>query len=162
MRCSACLWTASALIAVSIGLTACGTEKYVATKPVADAPTTITIDPSVGETFAPPPANAAPAMTAAEAWAAYTQVDTSYSSSAIPSNVSVVLGLLTLPTGPTGPNGTEGYTANNELVYGFSWHNCPASRNPNAPTLPSNPCVEWNFLDASTGKQIDETWQMPS
>jgi hypothetical protein len=29
-------------------------------------------------------------------------------------------------------------------------------------TLPANPCVEWNFLDANSGSQIDGTWKMPN
>lgn len=119
----------------------------------------ITIDPNVGETFTPAPPSAAPALTAEQAWAAYTKVDTSYRNPAIPVNVTAHLGFLTLPVGPVGPGGSEVYTAHQELVYGYSWHNCPASRNPNVQTLPPNPCIEWNFLDANTGHQIDETWQ---
>lgn len=119
----------------------------------------ITIDPNVGETFTPAPPSADPALTAGQAWAAYTKVDTSYRNSAIPANVSAHLGFLTLPVGPVGPGGSEVYTAHNELVYGYSWHNCPASRNPKVQELPPNPCIEWNFLNANTGHQIDETWQ---
>ncbi len=137
----------------------CGTAKRVQFAHVSTVASPITIDPTAGEVFAPAPADASPAMTAQQAWAAYTRVDTSYTTSTIPSNVTVEIGLLTLPLGPSGPNGTEAYTANNELVYGFNWHNCPVSRNPKEQTLPANPCIEWNFLDASTGKQIDETWQ---
>ena len=99
-------------------------------------------------------------MTAQQTWKAYTKVDTGYANSEIPSNVTVRLGFLTLPLGPSGPNGSEAYTAHNELAYGFSWHNCPVSRNPKVKKLPPNPCVEWNFLDANTGRQIDDTWQM--
>lgn len=146
----------SALLAAGLLLTACGATRA---RPAADLPRTITIDPHVGETFAPPPADASPRLSAQQAWAAYTKVDTSYTSPEIPSNVSVRLGLLTLPLGPSGPNGAEAYTAHDELVYGFSWHNCPVSRNPRVRKLPPNPCREWNFLDARTAKQIDETWQ---
>jgi hypothetical protein len=137
----------------------CGAPAPVRAHVASAVPATITIDPQVGETFAPAPSSAAPAMTAQQAWAAYTQVNTSYSDSAIPSTVTVQLGLLTLPLGSTGPGGSEAYAAQNELVYGYSWHSCPASRNPNVQTLPPNPCIEWNFLDANTGRQIDETWQ---
>jgi hypothetical protein len=137
----------------------CGTPVPARAYTASAVTATITVDPQVGETFAPAPADAAPALTAQQAWANYTQVDTSYSDSAIPSNVTVQLGLLTLPLGPEGPGGAKAYTAQNQLVYGYSWHNCPASRNPNMQTLPPNPCIEWNFLDASTGRQIDETWQ---
>jgi hypothetical protein len=160
MRRPTSLGIVSVMMVASMTLAGCGTAKFRTATTATDVSTTITIDPSVGETFAPPPADASPALTAAQAWAAYTQVDTSYGSSQIPANVSVELGLLTLPLGPSGANGSENYTADNELVYGFSWHNCPASRNPKAQTLPPNPCVEWNFLDANSGSQIDETWQM--
>jgi hypothetical protein len=70
------------------------------------------------------------------------------SGTTIPSNVTVQLGLLTLPAGPANAdtsglvtsNGTA-YTALNELAYGYSWHSCPMSTLPNA-TLPPNPCIE--------------------
>lgn len=149
------------MLIAGILICGCGTAKRAQSLsgPVSTVASTVTIDPTVEEVFAPAPADASPAMTAQEAWAAYTKVDTSYTTATIPSGVTVQMGLLTLPLGPSGPNGTEAYTANNELVYGFSWHNCPVSRNPKEPTLPANPCIEWNFLDANTGKQIDETWQ---
>src|SRR5215470_8996589 len=54
---------------------------------------TITVEPGIKETFAPPPADAAPAMTAEEAWA---QMD----NRSIPSDTSAQLGLLTVPVGP--------------------------------------------------------------
>jgi hypothetical protein len=151
------------MLTASVLVGGCGTGKGSAKRAqFGHAPTvatTVTIDPTVGEVFAPAPADALPAMTAQQAWAAYTKVDTSYATSAIPSYATFDIGLLTLPLGPTGPNGSEAYTAHNELVYGFSWHSCPVSRNPKVPTLPPNPCIEWNFLDANTGMQIDETWQ---
>jgi hypothetical protein len=136
----------------------CGTLPHAGTAAAVTA--IITIDPAIGETFAPAPAAAKPALTAQQAWAKYTHVDKSYRSAAIPSNVTAHLGLLTLPLGPSGPGGSEAYTAHNELVYGYSWHSCPVSRNPRVKKLPPNPCIEWNFLNASTGRQIEETWQM--
>lgn len=148
---------AAALLTAAVA-TGCGETKSGQIRSAADVARTITIDPDVGEVFAPPPKGAAPAMTAEEAWAAYDKVDAS-AGTAIPSDVSVSLGLLTLPLGPSGPNGTEAYTANNVLAYGFSWHSCPASHNPKVKKLPANPCREWNFLNGNTGKQIDNTWQ---
>jgi hypothetical protein len=125
---------------------------------------TITIDPSVGETFAPPPPSAQPGVTAQAAWAQYAALNGS-NVTTIPASVTVQLGLLTLPTGPAGAPGTsdlptsngESYTALNQLVYGYSWHQCPASTL--TPPPANNPCIEWLFLDASTGQQIDQTWQ---
>jgi len=121
---------------------------------------TITIAPDIGEILAPAPSSAKPALTAQQAWAEYTSHHADYRKATIPSDVTARLGLLTLPIGPTGPGGSETYTARNRLVYGFSWHSCPVSMNPRVRKLPRNPCVQWNFLDASTGHQIDDTWQI--
>jgi len=52
------------------------------------------------------------------------------------------------------------YAALNDVVYGHSWHACPASRNPHMATLPANPCIEWSFLDANSCAQIYDTFQM--
>jgi hypothetical protein len=133
----------------------CGTRPHAHSGSAMTA--TITIDSDIGETFGPAPATAKPALTAQQAWTGRTHV--SHRRPVIPSGVSAHLGLLTLPIGPTGPGGAETYTAHDELVYGFSWHSCPVSRNPKVRRLPRNPCVEWNFVNASTGRQIDETWQ---
>lgn len=117
---------------------------------------TIVIDPQIGETFAPPTAGITPALTAEQAWATY--AEKTGQDPTISGSVTVHLGVLTLPIKPAGATPTE-YTANNELAYGYSWHSCPQSRNPQDTTLPSNPCIQWNFLDANTGQQIDDTWQ---
>ena len=121
---------------------------------------TVTIDPQIGETFSPAPAGARPALTAQQAWARYARLDPRDKNDAMPANVRVRLGLLTLPVGPAGPGGAELYTARNELVYGYSWHSCPMSMSPLMQALPPNPCIQWNFLNADTGRQIDDTWQM--
>lgn len=122
---------------------------------VNDIAATVTIDPSVGETFAPPPPSAAVGMSAQDAWTRYAAQNGS-DATAIPSGVSVQLGQLTLPDGP-GTDGSMRYTANNELAYGYSWHSCPASTL--QPSSDNDPCIEWLFLDANTGQQIDQTWQ---
>jgi hypothetical protein len=116
---------------------------------------TVTIDPTVGETFAPPPPSAVAGMTAQDAWTHYAAQNGS-DATTIPSGVSVQLGQLTLPDGP-GPDGSMRYTANNELAYGYNWHSCPASTL--TPPSDNDPCIEWLFLDANTGQQIDQTWQ---
>lgn len=133
--------------------------------PVSTVTSTITINSQIGMTFAPAPAGAAPALTADQAWAQEAAAEGS-SGTTIPPGVTVQLGLLTLPVGPANAessglvtsNGTA-YTALNQLAYGYSWHSCPMSTLPNA-TLPPNPCIEWEFLDANTGHLIDDTWQM--
>lgn len=113
---------------------------------------TITIDPQVGETFAPAPRSARPRLTARQAWARYTH-DT-----VLPSSINAQLGLLTLPTGP---GGTGPYTAHNELTYGYS--STPSgcvTMNPRVIFPPSARCIMWQFLDANTGREIDSTWQI--
>jgi hypothetical protein len=76
--------------------------------------------------------------------------------------------MLTVPVDPadvpgasklTNKNGIA-YTVLSRLAHGYSWQRCPASTNPFVQTLPANPCIEWNFVDANTGKQIIETYQM--
>lgn len=122
---------------------------------------TITIDPQVGMTFAPAPQGVKPALTAAEAWAKYARLNGDRNT-AIPSNVTVTLGLLTLPIGPTGPNYSEAYTAHNELAYGYSSPSAGSgcvTLNPRLRPPPYARCIQWDFLDANTGKQIVSTWQ---
>jgi hypothetical protein len=119
---------------------------------------TITIDPAINETFAPPPANAAPGITAQQAWAQWENAGGSTNTS-IPSNTTVQLGLLTLPVGPDcGAECENGnivqngmvYSALNQLAYGYSSSVCPAGS-----SLPAVQCTRWIFLDANTGKMID-------
>jgi|SRR5262245_6814338 len=122
---------------------------------------TITIDPNVHETFAPPPSTATPAMTPLQAFSQWEQQDSGPRVAAIPANVAVHLGLLTFPVGPDCgvqchhgniiSNGMA-YHALNELAYGYSSSNCkPGS------TRPASRCRSWMFLDASTGQLIDWT-----
>ena len=91
--------------AVVIAVAGCGTTRAddlqrsaPAAAGAAPAWRTITIDPQVGETFAPAPASAAPKLTAQQAWARYARQNGS-DHTAIPSFVHVRLGLLTLPVG---------------------------------------------------------------
>ncbi len=125
-------------------------------------PATITIDPDVGETFAPPPGNAAPSLTAAQAYTRWRQ-QVGGDGTAIPGDATVQLGLLTLPVGPdcgaecsklTIKNGIA-YTALNELVYGYA---TPCS--PEAAASADVSCLDWTFLAAGTGKEIDKTIHM--
>jgi hypothetical protein len=127
--------------------------------------TTITVDPAVNETFAPPAsASPAPAMTATQAFLKWMQ-DTGQAQTTIPSNISAQLGLLTLPTGPDCGSECQGliiqngmaYQALNQLAYGYSWSVCPASS-----TLPDVNCLRWIFLDANTGHMIDGVLNLPA
>ena len=63
---------------------------------------TITIDSRIGEKFAPPPSFVTPALDPETAWAAYAKLNGS-SVTTVPNDVTVELGLLTLPVGPVGP-----------------------------------------------------------
>jgi hypothetical protein len=131
-------------------------------------PAIITIDSQIGITFGPAPETAAPKLTALQAFKRYERVGEITQLPSIPANVTVKLGLLTVPVGPADAPGAStltkkngiAYTVLNHLAYGYSWHRCPASGNPFVHTLPANPCIDWNFVDANTGKQIIETYQM--
>jgi hypothetical protein len=128
--------------------------------------TTITIDRSLHETFAPPPSTAAPAMNPMQALSQWEQQSGGPEVTAIPVGVTVHLGLLTFPIGPDcGAECHHGsiiirdgmaYHALNELAYGYSSSNCkPGS------TRPASRCLNWTFLDASTGQLIDMTINIP-
>src|SRR5215467_9185069 len=95
--------------------------------------TTIVIDRSIHETFAPPPSSAAPAMTPLQAYSQWEQEAGGRKVTAIPATVRVQLGLLTFPVGPDcGAECHHGniirdgmaYHALNELEYGYSSSNC--------------------------------------
>jgi hypothetical protein len=133
----------------------------------ATVPVTVAINPGIGETFAPAPRSAAPALTAQQAWQRYAEQAGS-SHTTIPSFVTARLGLFTMDASPPGDPQIAGlptsngkfYTPHNELSYGYSWHSCPPvlgvlkSRTP-----PPNPCRAWLFLDANTGHMVVQTWQ---
>jgi len=125
--------------------------------PVASTITLVNSNPP--ETFAPPHAAAAPALTAQQA--ANTYLGTlGHSPVAIPSDVSVSLGSLTIPVGPdcgtecengnTVSNGIA-YSALDELAYGYAVTTCPQGS-----SLPADQCTKWLFLDANNGKLIIE------
>jgi hypothetical protein len=140
--------------------------------PPSPPPGAIVIDPSVGDTFAPAPADAAPALTAAQAWTQYAQVNGD--SATIPSDLTVQLGLVSVPVGPAEPDEPDeaslatsngiAYSALNELAYGYSWPrgSCPMSRNPKVPGPIGKSCTDWTFVDANTGQLIEATSQVLS
>jgi hypothetical protein len=136
---------------------------------------TVTIDPQIGM-FAPAPSGVSPKLTALQAFKRYERVGEVRQVPSVPANVTAKLGLLTVPVGPADAPGASkltkengiAYTALNQLAYGYSWHRCPAFSEPASSVAPSptasstaNPCIEWNFVDANTGKQIIETFQVP-
>jgi hypothetical protein len=123
---------------------------------------TITVNSVV--TFAPPPADAAPAMTAEQAWALW-ENNAGNTNTSIAPDTTVQLGLLSVLVGPDcGAECENGnivqdgmvYSAANQLAYGYSWSTCSAGSN-----LPANQCTSRIFLDASTGKMIIwVSWQI--
>ena len=117
---------------------------------------TITIDPQVGETFAPAPASARPRLTAQLAWARYMRQLGYPHRTALPSVIRVRLGLLTLPTGP---GGTGPYTARDYLTYGYSTPSACVTMNPRVLLPRDARCIRWEFLDANTGAEIEGTLQ---
>jgi hypothetical protein len=126
---------------------------------------TVTIDSNIGETFAPAPQDAAPKLTAEQAFAQQRRRN-GRGASPIPAGVTVKLGLLTILAGPANPHTGHvvtkdgiAYAALNELAWGYSWHWCPMSRNPLRPGRVRGPCARWNFLDVNTGREINENWQ---
>lgn len=46
-------------------------------------------------------------------------------------------------------------------VWALTWHACPLNAS-GAPLPPTDPCVEWLFLDAATGRMIVAEWQEAS
>jgi hypothetical protein len=122
-----------------------------------------------GATFAPAPSSADPKLSAEQAWRHYAKQAKSAVTS-IPHRVTARLGLLTWPVGPADAPGAnrliirhgEAYSSLNQLVYGYSWHECPMysggpGMTPPPPT--ATPCIAWLFLHANTGNMIYQTWQ---
>lgn len=119
--------------------------------------TTITINPQIGQTFAPAPASAAPELTAQQAWARFMRHLGAHT--AIPPGIRVHLGLYTLPAGSRGPGGTETYIDHDQLAYGYSSPSRCETLNPRLLPPPNARCIFWTFLNANTGSQIVSTYQ---
>jgi hypothetical protein len=125
--------------------------------------TTITISPLYGATFAPPPADASPPLTAQQAWAQFIQSSTSGSGgTAIPSTVTAQLGLFTLAigrdcgatcSGDPVQNGIA-YRSLNQLAYGYSSPGGTCGGTSSFDPAPAIPCTDWLFIDANTGHMI--------
>jgi len=149
------------LAMLAAGLVAVRTS-VASAQAIADArvATKVTVNPGI--TFAPPPSNAAPGLTAAQAFATWSP------GTAVPSDVSVQLGLLSVLVGPDcgaeceNGNIVQGgmvYSALNQLAYGFEWSTSCLSLGPDAPQQPPGGCIQWNFIDANTGHQIIVAYQ---
>jgi len=133
-----------------------GTSAHV--RSLLSSRSTITINSQIGETFAPAPTSARPALTASQAWAKFARLN-GFKHLSIPRGVTVSLGLFTLASGPPAANGSRSYIAKGELAYGYRSHSCPIYENPSVTKPPASPCILWNFLNADTGLQIVMGWQ---
>jgi hypothetical protein len=129
----------------------------------AKLPATITIDPNIGETFAPAPQDAAPKLTAQQAFAQQRHRN-GRAVIPIPPGVTVRLGLLTILAGRTNPHTGQvvtkdgiAYAALNELAWGYSWHWCPMSRNPLRPGRVRGPCTRWTSWTPTLGEKSTRT-----
>ena len=142
---------AAALAAASVAAVVLSSASAGTTAAVSS---TITI-PGTSDQFAPPPANAAPALSPDQAWSDFaTQAGLGTS---ITSDMTVQLGSLTAPIGPycgaecdgwQTVNGTS-YRAYGELAYGYYWSSCPSGS-----SAAVVDCQNWVFVDAKTGKMI--------
>jgi hypothetical protein len=125
---------------------------------------TIVIDPSINETFAPPPAGARPKLDALQALNALI-ISRKHKLKAIPADVSYQFGLLTLTpwatdmlvwgySSPPGPCLTTGPPPRLQKL------GQPASPTSSAPTPHAlKRCIQWTFIDASHPGNNYGTWQ---
>lgn len=137
----------AAAVAGSVGITHAGTGLRV-------TPVTATVTiPGTEEVWAPPPANAAPPLTADQAWAKFSAAQ---GETSVPAGTSVQLGLITDPVGPYCGESCDmwrtvdgiSYRAYNELAYSYYWSACPDD------SKAELDCQHWLFLDAKTGELI--------
>jgi len=116
----------------------------------------VVLDPSIDEVFVPTDELNVDQLTSDGAFRKWASLNGSDRETP-PAGVSVQLGRLTLPLGPGRPNQ---YTAKDQLVWAFSWQQCPPEGIPSPPqSFLQKSCIEWLFLDAMDGAMIDETWQ---
>jgi hypothetical protein len=163
MRLRKWIYVAAAAAIVAAGVSAWAVTATASSTPgTAPVQKTIELADNPGEEFAPPPADAAPKLTAQQALDAYT----GKSNFQVPDGVSVALGLFTLPIGPDcGPSCEKGdavvngiaYDKYQRLAYGFMRYLCPAGS-----TAPDWQCQQWLFLDANTGQDIGQLVPPPT
>jgi hypothetical protein len=111
------------------------------------------------DTFAPPPSDAVPALTAAQAWAQF-EHHASGTITTIAPSTTVRLGLLTVRVGPYCGAECHGlivrngiaYQALDQLAWGYGWLAFPHRHSKR---------MNWVFLDASTGQMINGVLNRP-
>lgn len=122
---------------------------------------TIVINAGADETFAPPPAGKQPKLTAAQAWKRFADKADPKHHHTMPADADYQLGLITVPPSVTdvlawgyrGPLGACAFHVPPPLL-GRS-----ASPTP-TPTAAPPRCVEWTFIDADNGHQVESTQQI--
>ncbi len=118
---------------------------------------TLTLDPPINsETFAPP--NGVPALTAKQALTRFESVDRAFK---LVLDSTIWLGTYTAAKGPSTYE-LHTYRFRDRLAYGIRYHGCTfTSVNPAFPVSPSIiSCTRWLFLDANTGKMLEDVAQL--
>jgi len=126
---------------------------------------TIVIDPEVGEVFVPDGSGGASRVGILSPEEAYRGYSGDFSD--IPKDWTWQLGSLTLPLGS---EPSDGYTAKDEYVYAFTVPACGPKIVPppvggdtrrasqEKPQHSDSACMQWLFVDATTGHMVDMTW----
>ncbi len=120
---------------------------------------TLILDPPINsETFAPP--NGVPALTAKQALTRFESVDRAFK--LVPDS-TIWLGTYTAAKGPSYYE-THTYRFRDRLAYGIRYHACTLpSEHPFESVTPSPSvisCTRWLFLDANTGKMLEDLAQL--
>ena len=116
-------------------------------------PSVIILDsPNDSKEFVLAMTDASPELSASEAIARYENHNSDF---ALPSDAVSYLGYYSAAKG----DGT--YSYKDRLAWGFAWHECIAPQpNPRYTGPPiSTSCSAWLFLDANSGRMLEETWQ---
>ncbi len=112
---------------------------------------TLVLDlPMNTERFEPPPADAKPALTPEQAIAAFRIVDPAFK---MPPDATVWLGSYTAAVGD------GSFRFDHRLAWGVRYHECLPPQHP----VPSDfvvPCIRWLFLDANTGRMLEDLAQL--
>lgn len=141
---------AVALSAVVVAAATAGVVSLTATgSGAAPAATEIVIDSVTHEVFDPASAQEIPAHAASVIWSIWARragADTP----TIPDQVHAEFGRLTIPMGD------GSYRVHALPVWAFSVDHCPAG---NDATVQQS-CVDWLFLDATTGEEVDQIQAM--
>jgi hypothetical protein len=141
-----CLLAVAAVALAAGGCTHTSTPEPPASTAPASPPKPIVINAEVGEILTPTAAAHA-RLTAEQAWVSYTR-RVGHPQSRVPDRLRVVLGRLTLP---------PQFSGRLVWAYGYGPTGCITTLPQATPPVG----VEWTFVDADTGKMVEETCQPP-